>query len=115
MPRIEPFEIDGNTYLTLWHASEVIGPVLSFSTLHRWATRGHTPWDLHLDVKVQPVLKHATRQTVTRRATRLLISQNSVMILKRLLGEHRPNPHRPLRFTKDEITSLRGATDRLKQ
>jgi hypothetical protein len=114
MPKIPPFKIDGKTYFTLWHASEVIGPVLSSATLHRWVTRGHTPWDLDLDIKRQPILKHAMRQTATRRATRLLISENSALLLKRLLQEYRPNPHRPLRFTKDEITNLKSATRGLK-
>jgi len=108
MPEIGPFFIDGKSYLTLQHASRIIG--LSCATLHYWGRRGHTPWELDLDIVRQPVLKHAHYRTGTKRDFRFLISQESTFLVKRLLDHYRPNPHRPRRFTNQEIADLKAAT-----
>jgi len=114
MPHVGPFEIDEKTYFTLHHAAQVIGPAISDGSLHRWASRGHTPWDLELDIKRQPVLRHGTRNPRVHRETRLVISEESTLMLKRLLNECRPNPQRPMRLTNDEIAALRAAERRLR-
>jgi hypothetical protein len=110
MPAIGPFKIDNKTYLTLQYASRVIGPVIAEGTLHNWARRGHTPWDLDLDIIRQPVLTHAKRRTATRRDVRLLISEESTLLLRRLLHDYRRNPRRPMRLTNDELFDLKAAS-----
>lgn len=114
MPHVGHFEIDNKKYFVLDHAVHVIGPLISSGTLHRWATLGHTPWGLDLDIKRQPVLKHGTRNPHIHRQTRMVISEESTLMLKRLLTECRPNPHRPSKFTNDEIAILRAAERRMR-
>jgi hypothetical protein len=109
---MQPFELDNKTYVTPRHAAQIIGPSISHKTLRAWAIRGHTPWNLDLDIKRHPVVRH-NPNAVTRREKRLVISEASTLLLKRLLSECRLNPNRPMRLTNDELEVLTAASLRL--
>jgi hypothetical protein len=112
MPARSTYEIGGKNYLTLEHAGNVIGPVISKTTLSSWAARCHTPWGLDLEIIPQPISIHAKgHATTTKRSTRLLISEASTLLLKRLLQDYRRHPGRPVKLTNKEIADLRAATN----
>jgi len=109
MSHFEPFQIDNKTYLTLRHAADIIGGYVSHVTLGTWAKRGHTPWNLDLDIKVQPIVNHDPH-ALARRDKRIVISEASTLLLKRVLSQCRQNPNRPMKFTNDELAMLRAAS-----
>jgi hypothetical protein len=113
MPPLGPYIVDGKSYYTIAQASQTIGPVIGAPTLWYWAARrACTPWGLELDVKRVPVIKHGKEPARIRRNSRLLISEESTLLLKRLLNEYRRNPRRPMRLTNDELSDLRAATQK---
>ncbi|HEY4359733.1 MAG TPA: hypothetical protein VGN17_02135 [Bryobacteraceae bacterium] len=107
---IPPYtDSEGKVWLTLTEAERVIEHVTD-QTLRVWCKRGRTPWGLHLEVLRLPTL-HNDRHPPppTRIDSRVFISRDSVLLLKELLADHRPE-HPNSRLTKDDLDHLETRT-----
>jgi hypothetical protein len=114
MPHVGPFEIDGKKYFTLQHAAEIIGPAINNVSFTVGPRVGIPPGVLISTSNANPSsgMGRATRASTVKPGSSS--AKNVPWMLKRLLTECRPNPHRPSKFTNDEIATLRAAERRLR-
>lgn len=115
MKPLGPYTIDKKGYLTIAHASKIIGGAVTVSTLWTWAKKHCTPWGLALDVVHQRPAPDTTwhNKKAPRRKPgdfRMLLREEMAFVLRDLLQEHRRDPHRPSRLTNDELADLETAT-----
>ncbi len=113
MDPLEPFVIDGKTYLHVKRAAEVIGHVCE-ATVWNWAKRGETPWGFTLDVvHERPPPDREWKHSYPRRRplnVRTLIAEESVNALKEILDSHVRQGMRA--YTAGDLADLETATRR---
>lgn len=92
MKPLEPFILDGRRYYHVAAAAKIIN--VSSATMWRWAADGVTSFGFELDVSryVAPDWNNGHRPR-KRRDFRLLIPEEKVIVLKRLLDDFPLNPH----------------------
>jgi hypothetical protein len=108
MHRFNPYEDgSGKSWYDATSAVDCIRTVTP-TTVLSWARNGFTPWGMPLEVLRLPLLRTDRHRPRSTRQYRLLLSEESVLMLKILLQER--DRRNSGRFTKGELASLERRT-----
>jgi len=110
-----PFILDDRRYYNVHQAAQIV-ETISVPTLWRWAKHGTTPFGFELGVIRQPVTHHRSRNSnelppTQHRAYRMLIPEENVYALKKLLSD---DPIRPGPLSRADMTALETAARRFR-
>jgi hypothetical protein len=114
MAPLGPYIIDKKRYVTILHASKIVGETVTASTLWHWAKKRCTPWGLRLDVEHQrPPPETKWHNKGPRRKMpgfRMLLAEKDAFMLKDLLQEFRVHAHETSRLRDNELADLEMAS-----